>query len=125
MFDPQINIYAGWLAMLGGVSSGAAMGVFFHRSDWLGGYHSYRRRLIRLGHISFFGLGFLNMLFASFALPFYVDETAAALASICLVVGLATMPVCCFLTAWRPRARFLFPVPVVSVMAGILAVLLG
>jgi hypothetical protein len=111
--------------MLGGVFSGAVMGIFFHQTDWLGGYPSYRRRLFRLGHISFFGLGFLNMFFALGALPFYVDESAAMLASNCFIAGVITMPICCFLAAWHSSATALFVVPVLSVMVGVVAVLIG
>ena len=40
--------------MLAGVLSGMAMGLFFHQDGWLGGYGSFRRRLLRLGHIAFY-----------------------------------------------------------------------
>jgi len=53
----SVNLTAGWLGILAGVVSGCAIGLFFHRADWLGGYASFRRRMTRLGHISFFGLG--------------------------------------------------------------------
>ena len=53
-----------WIGMLLGVVSGAIIGVYFTREDWMGGYGSHRRRLTRLGHISFFGLGFVNFFFA-------------------------------------------------------------
>ena len=39
------------------------LGLFFHRENWLGGYASLKRRMYRLGHISFFGLGAVNLLF--------------------------------------------------------------
>ena len=42
-----LNLIAGWLGMLAGVLSGAILGLFFHREDWMGGYGSYRRRLAR------------------------------------------------------------------------------
>ena len=58
-----------WIGMLLGVVSGAIIGLFFHREDWMGGYNSFRRRLTRLGHISFFGLAFVNM---GFALTHYI-----------------------------------------------------
>jgi hypothetical protein len=55
------NLLVGWVGMLGGVISGTLIGLFFKREDWMGGYGWFRRRLTRLGHISFFGLGFLNI----------------------------------------------------------------
>src|SRR4051812_205671 len=51
----DLNIAAAWIGILCGVLGGAVVGLFFHRDEWLGGYGSWRRRLARLGHISFFG----------------------------------------------------------------------
>jgi hypothetical protein len=59
-----INESFGWVWILIGFVSGFLLGLGFHRDDWMGGYGSFRRRLIRLGHISFVGLGILNILFA-------------------------------------------------------------
>ncbi|MGI8603357.1 MAG: hypothetical protein ACR2OZ_10195 [Verrucomicrobiales bacterium] len=66
MIDPitSFMLKFAWAGMLAGVLSGAFIGLFFHRDDWMGGYGSFRRRLTRLGHISFFGLGFINFLCA-------------------------------------------------------------
>lgn len=125
MIDPATNLYVGWLAMLGGALSGAVAGIFFHREEWLGGYGSFRRRLIRLGHISFFGLGFLNILFALSAPLLHPGGLAVSVASVSFTVGATTMPLCCFLTAWQSPARFLFPIPVLSVVVGVSATLLG
>jgi hypothetical protein len=37
-----------WAGMLAGVLSGAIIGLFFAREDFMGGYQSWRRRLTRL-----------------------------------------------------------------------------
>ena len=60
----RTNLFAGWVAISLGFVAGAVPGLFFWLEDWLGGYGSWRRRLVRLAHISFFGLGFINVLFA-------------------------------------------------------------
>lgn len=122
---PTINLIGGWLGMLAGVLSGAIVGIFFHRDDWMGGYGSYRRRLTRLGHISFFGLGFLNLLFAATCSQLSLRGSSLSIASSALIAGAIAMPVCCFLTAWRKPFRHLFPIPVVAVTTGILAILIG
>jgi hypothetical protein len=120
-----LNLVGGWLGMLAGVLSGAIVGLFFHREDWMGGYASHRRRLTRLGHISFFGLGFLNLIFGVTAGPLNLHGWSLSIASISLIVAAVTMPICCFLTAWEKPFRHLFPIPVVAAATGILAVLLG
>jgi len=119
------NLIGGWMGMLAGVLSGAIVGLFFHREDWMGGYQSYRRRLTRLGHISFFGLGFLNLIFAATAGQLLLKPPYLGVASEGLLVAAATMPVCCFLSAWRKPFRHLFPVPVSAATVGIVAILLG
>jgi hypothetical protein len=119
------NLLAGWIAMLAGAISGAIIGLFFHREEWMGGYSSFRRRMTRLGHISFWGLGFINMLFAFSVKALDLSGMNIRVASGAFILGLVTMPLCCFLTAWRKPFRFLFPVPVVSVVAGIVTFLLG
>ena len=120
-----LNLLVGWVSMLCGLIVGAIIGLFFHREEWMGGYSSFRRRMTRLGHISFFGLGFINVIFALSAKTLALPETQAQLASTGFALGAITMPLCCFLTAWRKSFRHLFPIPVLSVLAGILFLLLG
>jgi hypothetical protein len=122
---PDLHLLAGWSMAFLGVLLGAGIGLFFHREDWAGGYASFRRRMLRLAHISFFGLGILNILFGLTlkAAPWPVPWTGIASAG--FLVGAVTMPLCCLLTAWKRPFRHLFPVPVLSVLAGIVPVLLG
>ncbi len=120
-----LNLVGGWVGMLAGVLSGAVIGLFFHREDWMGGYGSHRRRLTRLGHISFFGLGFLNLIFAATVAQLNLNGKTLQIASISLVVAAITMPICCFLTAWKKPFRHLFPIPVIAATVGIIAILVG
>jgi len=122
---PTVNLVGGWLGMLAGVLSGAIFGLMFHNDGWMGGYSSYPRRLTRLGHISFFGLAFVNLFFAATAAQLHLSGAYLSVASWGLIVGAITMPACCFLSAWRKPMRHLFPIPVVSVFSGILAILIG
>lgn len=115
-------LIAGWLGMAGGVLSGAAIGLFFHREAWMGGYGSFRRRMTRLGHISFFGLGFVNLLFAF--THHVVAPEPMRMAAVAFLIGAVTMPTCCFLTAWRKEPfRHLFFIPVTGVTIGIVLTL--
>jgi hypothetical protein len=125
MQAPAINLIGGWLALLAGVLSGSIAGLLFHDENWMGGYASFRRRLARLGHISFFGLGFVNLLFAATATQLLLRPGYLSVASIGLIVGAITMPICCYLTAWKKPLRHLFPIPVLSVAIGIVAILTG
>ena len=121
----SLNILVGWVAMLSGALSGAVLGLFFDRDGWAGGYGSFRRRMLRLGHISFFGIGFLNLLFGLTLTAVSLPTTHSRIASAGFLVAVIAMPACCFLTAWKKPLRHLFPIPVLAVLAGIIPVLLG
>ena len=117
------NIYAAWILFLLGALTGAVAGLSFHRKEWLGGYDSWPRRLIRLGHISFFGLGFLNLAFALSANALGI-ATGLNAPSYLFIVGSVSMPLVCYLSAWKPPLRHLFFIPVLSVLVA-MALFLG
>jgi hypothetical protein len=121
----RLNLVVGWASMAAGALSGAGIGLFFHQEAWMGGYASLRRRMIRLGHIAFFGLGFVNVLFALSVAIVPIPAGHARVASAGFLVAVATMSACCFLTAWRRGFRHLFPIPVAGVLVGLAALLAG
>jgi hypothetical protein len=115
---PQLNLLAAWLGILLGFASGLILGLFFHREDWLGGYSSLKRRLYRLAHISFFGLGAVNLFFYFTVQRLSAAGLALGVAGWAFVLGAASMPLCCVLMAHWPRAHPLFAVPVLSLLLG-------
>ena len=120
----EVNLCLGWIWITGGFVSGAIIGMFFYDANWLGGYGTWRRRMVRLGHISFLGTGLLNL---AFAFTFTTRESQAPpLSSWLFVVGAVTMPLVCFLVAWRDGLRYLFPIPVASLIgAGLSLIVQG
>lgn len=125
MSTANLHILIGWGSMLLGVVAGAVIGLFFHKDAWAGGYNSFPRRMIRLGHISFFGLGFINLLFGLTLQVIILPAIYIRVASYGFLAGAITMPLSCFLTARWKSFRHLFPLPVISVLAGIVSILLG
>jgi hypothetical protein len=115
-FNP--NLFIAWLWILLGFITGMGLGMFFHGENWLGGYGSFKRRMYRLGHISFFGLGAVNLLFYLTTRNLALAGPAIAIASWAFIVGAITMPVCCGVMAHFPKAHLIFAVPVVSLIAG-------
>jgi len=101
-----------WLLIVVGFLSGATIGLFFHRDDFLGGYASFRRRLLRLGHIACIALGILGLELLQ-ALPAGAPHWIAPL----FLAGAVLMPATCFLTAWRRSFRHLFALPVTLLVA--------
>ena len=122
---PGWNFYAGWVGMLLGLMSGAVIGLGFHRHTYAGGYASFRRRMLRLGHIAFFALGMLNVLFALTLTSSSVVPGSPAIASASLAAAGFVMPVVCFLTAWKKPFRHAFPLPVILVAIPIVLLLEG
>jgi hypothetical protein len=112
------NLFLAWLWILLGFTSGMVMGMFFHGENWLGGYGSFKRRMYRLGHISFFGLGAVNLLFCLTVQNFSLSGPLVHFASLAFIVGAIAMPVCCMVMAHFPKAHLIFAVPVVSLVAG-------
>ena len=109
------NVYAAWIGIFLGCIAGATQGLFFHNEAWLGGYGSWRRRMLRLGHISFFGIAFLNLAFAATPLGDVRAETVWA--SRLLVAGAIGMPLVCYLSVIRDQFRHFFAVPVSAITA--------
>ena len=122
---PTLNLIAGWLGFFAGALSGMMLGLFFERDDWLGGYASWPRRLLRLGHIACFGMGLLNVIYALSVEMVPRDSRDATWAGGGWLVALVTMPLCCALSAWRRPLRHLFPIPVIATFVGIGMTLFG
>ena len=121
MVTHALNWNLGWGLVLAGFLSGAAIGMKFHREDYLGGYTSFPRRMLRLGHIALIALGLLNVVFS--ITPF-VDPLRST-AAVCFAAGAVLMPLLCFLTAWRSGFRRLFFVPVVTLVTAVTLMLVG
>ena len=117
-----MNWRFGWIAILAAFVSGAIVGLFFHRDDFLGGYDSFRRRLVRLGHVALAALGMMNVLYGLGPMA-SAPSTAARSASLAFVIGGVTMPAVCFLTAWRREFRHAFFVPVAALLFAVLQTL--
>ena len=104
------HVTAAWIGIACGLLSGTVQGLFFHAEGWLGGYGSWRRRMLRLGHISFFGIAFLNLAYAQTL--FLTGPGSNSIAASWLLLGSALgMPAVCYLAAWKKALRHLFAVP--------------
>lgn len=119
----SMNLCVGWAGIFTGLIAGALIGLFFHDETWWGGYGSWRRRMLRLGHVALVGTGLLNIAFG-----LSVAGRPAAdfprVASILFVAGAVAMPAVCFLSAWRKPLRNLFFIPVLCLFAAVGEVLI-
>lgn len=111
----SVSFTAAWIGICLGCVAGAVQGLFFHREDWLGGYNSWPRRMMRLGHISLVALGLINLVFALTATSLGIAASLAWPARL-LLIGVITMPALCYLSAFWKRFRHLFFIPALSVI---------
>ena len=121
----MINEIFGWLWILIGFVSGMLIGMRFHDEKWLGGYGSHQRRLVRLGHIAFLGLGIINILFVVSLPRINLGQFLFNSVSNAFIIGAITMPLCCFLLAWQKKYLFLFAIPVLSLIYAVLMTIGG
>lgn len=110
----ETNLIFAFILFMCGIVAGAILGLFFYKDDFLGGYSSFKRRIVRLGHISFFGIGILNVLFYLSAKSLTLSTSELYLSSILFIIAGITMPLVCFLSAYKAYFRHLFFIPVLS-----------
>jgi hypothetical protein len=118
------NWWWGWSMVLAAFVTGAALGLFFYRADFLGGYASFSRRMVRLGHIALAALGMMNVVYSLSPWP-VTGTVASRTASMGFAIGGITMPAVCFLAGWKPLFRHAFSIPVTALVVAVLAVLCG
>ncbi len=121
----MINEAFGWAWVLMGFLTGALLGMGFAREGFLGGYGSWERRLLRLGHVSLVALGVLNILAAGSLERAALAPAWAQAASVSLIVGGVLMPACCGLAAWNKKTKSLFAAPVVALTFGVCVLTVG
>lgn len=118
----DINLYSAWIGILLGSVFGAIQGLFFHKKEWLGGYGSWERRMTRLGHISFFGIAFINIAFVVTVDNFNIDQEVF-IPSTLFIVGAIGMPLICYLSAFKKVIRHFFYIPALSIIGGVMSLL--
>ena len=114
-----MSVAIGWCLISSGFLTGALFGLLAQSEDWLGGYASRTRRLVRLGHIALIALGALNVVWP-LTTTAREASTLAPLISWCFVVGGLTMGPACFLSAFFWRCRVAFVVPSTALVVGAL-----
>ena len=114
-----------WVWICLGLLSGAVIGVGFQRDDHLGGYDGWKRRMLRLGHIAFFGTGILNFMFFWSHMQLDIASDWVGYAGILLMVGAVLMPLTCFVSAFWKRASSMFFLPVLALTGGCVIVAAG
>ncbi len=127
---PRTNRLVGWTSMAVGATTGLMMGLWSFNGPmdtptWLGEYADVSRRLARLGHIAFFGLGILNVLLAGELMRSTLSDAARRVALATMNFGNIFLPVTLFAAAAYHPAKYLLPVPAMSVTVALVIVAYG
>jgi hypothetical protein len=117
----MINWYFGWISILLAFVTGAGIGLFFHDEQFLGGYATFRRRILRLGHIAQAALGMMNVIAGNWQIAGNFELSPAGRWG--LLLGGIAMPLVCFLSAWKSGFRHLFFVPVILLITAVLEII--
>lgn len=118
------NRTVGWWSLATGIAVGLVIGLWSFDGPmatpaWVGEYTDTSRRLIRLGHIAFIGLGMLNILLASELARTSLTPRAARLASSLMVIGNIWLPVLLLgAGVWRPL-KYLMGIPATCVFVAL------
>ena len=119
-----MNRTVGWGSLAVGIATGLVLGLWSFDGpvpvpSWLGDYGDTPRRLARLGHIAFIGLGILNVLLARELDESSLGHAARRLASTAMNVGNVLLPITLFAAAaWRP-AKYAMAAPATCVFVAL------
>ena len=121
------NRAVGWSSLALGAVTGLILGLWSFDGpmavpEWLGGYGDTSRRLARLGHIAFFGLGILNLLLARELPGLRLRAGQRRAASLAMSFGNIFLPLTLFAAAAYRPFKYLMPLPALAVT---LAMVLG
>jgi hypothetical protein len=122
--NPALNRAIGFTSLLTGVASGMILGLWSFGGPLpvptaIGEYGDLPRRLLRLGHIAFFGLGLINLAIAGHWRRLDLDRQAARRALWLMNLGNLGLPPLLLAAAWQPVLLYLMPAPVVCVFAAL------
>ncbi|TAL52265.1 MAG: hypothetical protein EPN86_05345 [Nanoarchaeota archaeon] len=117
MVDAKTNIKFGWLWIFLGFVLGLVLGLFAFNGPLqvpaqFMDYTSLPRRLLRLSHISFIGLGFLNWMYGVSLMTMKLKPNNKI--SKLLIFGTVTMSLFLIFAAFYEPIKYLLVVPAVS-----------
>ena len=124
------NRVVGWASLAAGVGVGLVMGLWsfdgpLQTPAWIGEYTDTSRRLVRLGHIAFLGLGFIDILIERELVRSSLGRAGRAIASWSMVIGNVLLPIALFgAAAYRPLKYFM-AIPATSVFLALVLAAYG
>jgi hypothetical protein len=124
------NRRVGWLSTCLGAASGLILGLWsfdgpFSVPGFLGEYDQTGRRLARLGHIAFFGLGILNLLVAGELRRWPLGVWGRRTASWAMNFGNVFLPLTLFAAAAYRPLKYSMSAPALAVFVALVVTAYG
>jgi hypothetical protein len=124
------NRRVGWVCTCVGAASGLILGLWsfdgpFPVPGWLGPYDDTARRLARLGHIAFFGLGILNILMAGELNRRRLGSWSQRLAAWAMIFGNVGLPLTLFAAAAYRPCKYFMSAPALAVFLALVLTAYG
>jgi hypothetical protein len=115
-----LNRAIAWTGFLLGAASGMIIGLWAfdgpaHPPVGMTSYAETSRRFLRLGHIAFFGLGYLNLLLASELPKLPLSKKQKSQAAHLMNFGNIILPLLLMISAAQPLFKYLLPIPASAV----------
>ncbi|MFQ5974160.1 MAG: hypothetical protein ACE5Q3_17685 [Alphaproteobacteria bacterium] len=128
--DGAWNRAVAYVSLALGAALGLVLGLWSFEGplpppSWLGEYADTPRRLVRLGHIAFFGLGILNLLVARDLPRLRLPQRQKRAVRTLMNFGNLILPANLLAAGVFPPVKFLLPLPAVSVFSALLLVAVG
>ena len=107
-----------------GVGTGLLMGMWSFDGpmpvpEWLGAYDAVARRLVRLGHIAFIGLGILDVLLALELPRLTLSPPLKRLCSRAMIFGNVFLPPVLFAAGLWRGVKYALPLPATAVFVAL------
>jgi hypothetical protein len=124
------NRRIGWVCACLGAATGLILGLWSFDGPlavpgWLGEYDQTSRRLARLGHIAFFGLGILNILLAGEMRRTALGSLGRRVASWAMNFGNVFLPLTLFAAAAYRPLKYSIGAPALAVFIALAATAYG
>lgn len=121
----KINIIFGWCWLFLGIIGAMWLGLYAFTPDWLGGYISLSRRLLRLAHVAVMALSLTNILYG-----LCLDRTGLTLrlkriGSFTMIITAIGMPFACLASIYKSSFEIFFSIPVISFCLAVIIMIVG
>ena len=124
----QKNITFGWVWLLVGLICGAVIGMWSFNGPFpspLGDYTALPRRMVRLVHIAFVALSFLNILYGHEIDKVKLSGKFRKVGCQSLMFGSIFMPTLLIISAFFEPVKYLLAIPATLVILGISIMVIG